>query len=57
MAKKAETKKLVVLQTFIDKNDKTTRYYEGTEVEFETERANDVVERGLAKVVEPVIEG
>jgi hypothetical protein len=57
MAKKAETKKLVVLQRFLDKNDHTTWYEVDTEVEFDTERAANVVERGLAKEVEPVVEG
>jgi hypothetical protein len=57
MANKKETKKLVVLKLFQDKNDHKTLYKVGTEVEFEIERAEDLVKRGLAKEVEVIIEG
>lgn len=55
MAKdKKETVKIKVLKPFRDKLDNKIRYSEGQELEFEDERAQDVVSRGLAEVVEPI---
>jgi hypothetical protein len=42
-------KAIIVLQRFRDKTDGKTLFVEGQEVEFDTERANDVVSRGLAR--------
>lgn len=52
--KKAETVKIKVLKPFRDKFDKKVRYEAGAELEFETERAEDVVTRELAEYVEPI---
>lgn len=52
--KKAETVKIKVLKPFRDKFDKKVRYEAGAELEFEAERAEDVVTRELAEYVEPV---
>lgn len=45
-------KKVKVVKRFRDKFDHVTRYEVGTEHEFETERADDLIERGLAEAVE-----
>lgn len=42
-----------VLVPFRDKYDRKVRYGAGEELEFEPERAEDVVSRGLAAYVEP----
>ncbi|GAB6010803.1 hypothetical protein [Viscerimonas tarda] len=55
MTKVVETRTLVVVKRFIDKHDKKTWHEVGKQVEFEKERAEDVVKRGLAEEV--VIEG
>lgn len=52
--KKAETVNIKVLKPFRDKFVKNVRYKEGEELEFEPERAEDVVTRELAEYVEPV---
>ena len=49
-----ETVKIKVLKPFWDKFDHKTHYTEGMEVEFEYERAMDVIDRGLAEHGEPV---
>lgn len=49
-----ELVKIVVLKPFRDKFEKKTRYEAGTELEFDAERAEDVVTRELAEYVEPV---
>ncbi|MDH8702359.1 hypothetical protein M2138_001721 [Dysgonomonadaceae bacterium PH5-43] len=55
MAKdKKETVKIKVLKPFRDKLDNKIRYVEGIELEFEAERAEDVISRGLAEYSEPV---
>lgn len=53
---KNEEKKVAikVVQDFLDKYDTSVRYEAGTVLEFETERAADVVNRGLAEFSEPV---
>lgn len=50
-----EVKKVAikVTETFIDKFDTSVRHEVGTMLEFEEDRANDVVTRGLAEFVEP----
>ena len=54
MAKKAaKTVKVLVLNEFYDKYDRTTLYTEGTELEVDIERAQDLQDRGLAKIAEP----
>lgn len=50
----SETVKIVVKQTFRDKFKTTTYYKVGQELDFESERAEDVVSRGLAEYVTPV---
>lgn len=52
--KKDELVKVKVLKPFRDKFDHKTRYETGTEVEFDSERAQDVVSRGLAELSEPI---
>lgn len=52
--KAPETVKIVVKQTFRDKFKTTTYYKVGLELDFESERAEDVVSRGLAEYVTPV---
>ena len=54
MSKEKKLVKIKVLKPFWDKLDKKTRYTEGTELEFEAERAEDVISRGLAELSEPV---
>lgn len=44
--------KVKVLRQFRDKHDHVTRYEVGTEHEFESERASNLIERGLAEAVE-----
>lgn len=53
---KSEEKKvsIKVVQDFLDKFDTTIRYEAGTVLEFEIERAADVVARGLAEYSEPL---
>ena len=46
--------KIKVVQGFRDKFNKAVRYEVGQELEFEAERANDVVSRKLAEFVEPL---
>ena len=46
--------KIVVVTPFRDKLDKTTRYEAGTELEFDADRAEDVVTRELAEYAEPL---
>lgn len=52
--KAPETVKIVVKQTFRDKFKTTTYYKVGQELDFEPNRAEDVVSRGLAEYVTPV---
>ena len=52
--KAPETVKIVVKQTVRDKFKTTTYYKVGQELDFESERAEDVVSRGLAEYVTPV---
>lgn len=42
-----------VTEDFLDKFDTSVRYEVGTVLEFDEERAKDVVNRGLAEFVEP----
>lgn len=52
-----ETKALVkikVIMTFRDKFDKSVLYEPGTELEFEPNRAEDVVSRNLAEYIDPL---
>ena len=46
--------KIKVVQVFRDKFNKAVRYEVGQELEFEAERANDVVSRKLAEYVDPI---
>ena len=46
---------IVVVKRFRDKFDHKTYYEVGQELEFDEERANDVIERGLAEL--KVVEG
>ena len=52
-AQAKENVRIKVVQTFRDKFNKAVRYEVGQELEFEAERANDVVNRNLAEFVEP----
>lgn len=49
-----ENVRIKVVQTFRDKFNKAVRYEVGQELDFEAERANDVVNRNLAEFVEPL---
>lgn len=49
-----ENVKIKVVQTFRDKFNKAVRYEVGQELEFDEERANDVVNRNLAEFAEPL---
>lgn len=53
-AQAKENVRIKVVQTFRDKFNKAVRYEVGQELEFEAERANDVVNRNLAEFVEPL---
>lgn len=44
---------IMVTEAFLDKFDLSIRYEVGEVLEFDEERAQDVVERGLAEYVEP----
>lgn len=44
---------IMVTEAFLDKFDLSIRYKAGKVLEFDEERAKDVVERGLAEYVEP----
>lgn len=44
--------KVTVLKRFMDKYDNTVRYEVGDEREFESERAKDLIARGLAVPIE-----
>lgn len=46
--------KIKVLQPFLDKYNNKLRYEVGIELEFEAERAADVVERELAEYADPI---
>ena len=46
--------KIKVVQVFRDKFNKAVRYEVDQELEFEAERANDVVSRKLAEYVDPI---
>lgn len=48
-----EKKKIRVLQVFRDKYNKAVRYKVGQELEFDPERAEDLVKRKLAEYVDP----
>ena len=50
----AQAKANVKIKVFRDKFNKAVRYEVGQELEFEAERANDVVSRKLAEFVEPL---
>lgn len=51
---KPEKVKVTVVKVFRDKFNKSVLYNQGQELEFEPERAKDVVERGLAEYQEPL---
>lgn len=53
---KSEEKKVTikVVEAFLDKYDNSIRYDVDTMLEFEAERAADVVSRGLAEYTEPI---
>lgn len=57
MGKKTEEKEgkvtIKVTEDFLDKFDNAIRYETGIVLEFDAERAEDVVKRGLAEFVEP----
>ena len=44
--------KVLIQQDFRDKNNYTTRYNAGSVVDFPNERAESLIEKGLAKLVE-----
>lgn len=46
--------KIKVVQVFRDKFNKAVRYEVGQELEFDAERADDVVNRKLAEFVDPI---
>lgn len=48
------TAKVKVIKSFRDKENRSIRFEVGTELEFETERAEDIVKKGLAQYVDPV---
>ena len=52
MKTKEEEKKvaIIVVKRFRDKFDHETYYEAGNELEFDEDRANDLVERGLAEL-------
>ncbi len=52
----AEQIDIVVTARFRDKFDHVTWYEAGTELQFEKERAESLIERGLAEL-KPVVEG
>lgn len=54
MPKENQNVKIKVKETFLDKFDTSVRYTPGTELQFEPDRAKDVVERGLAEYAEPI---
>jgi hypothetical protein len=57
-AETIETIDIVVTARFRDKNDHETWYEVGDELQFEKERAENLIERGLAELKpEPVVEG
>lgn len=49
-----ETVKIKVVKSFRDKFDRSVLYKTGQELDFEQERAEDVVKRELAEYTEPV---
>ncbi len=51
---KNEKVKIKVTEKFRDKFNKTVCYEIGQELEFESERAEDVVARNLAEYVDPI---
>ena len=51
---KKDLVKIVVLKPFRDKTDTNVRFEVGTELEFDAERADDVVTRELAEIVDPI---
>lgn len=51
---KSDKVKVTVVKVFRDKFDKSVLYNLGQEIELESERAKDVVERGLAEYQEPL---
>lgn len=51
---KPEKVKVTVVKVFRDKFNKSVLYNPGQELEFDPERAGDVVERGLAEYQEPL---
>lgn len=57
MGKKTEEKEgkvtIKVTEDFLDKFDNAIRYETGIVLEFDAERAEDVVKRGLAEFIEP----
>lgn len=53
-AQAKENVKIKVVQVFRDKFNKAVRYEVGQELEFDAERANDVVNRKLAEFVDPI---
>ena len=53
-AQAKENVRIKVVQTFRDKFNKAVRYEVGQDLEFEAERANDVVNRNLAEFTEPL---
>lgn len=54
MAEKKNTVKVIVKTPFLDKFDTGIRYTVGKELEFDADRAKDVVDRGLAEYAEPL---
>ena len=49
-----EAVKIKVVKSFRDKYDRSVLYKAGDELDFEQERAEDVVKRELAEYTEPV---
>ena len=53
-AQGVEKQKIKVVQVFRDKFNTTVRYTAGQELEFDAERADDLVKRKLAEYADPI---
>lgn len=53
-AQGVEKQRIKVLQVFRDKFNTAVRYTVGQELEFDTERADDLVNRKLAEYADPI---
>lgn len=46
--------KVRAIAEFVDKFDNSIKYVRGTELDFDENRANDLINRGLAVSIEPI---